>query len=160
MVPKKEKEFIELFYSNMSLKDMENTYGVDQRKIRGIWRQKFGNEMVKNRGKSITSNKVKNSKELNNDIINNIYFLSEKHSTKEVAKKLNISKSVVNKYLSKNKKVLYKIKERNIENSRVRMKELRKNSVKQPKTLSEGKIESIIKEFSSNLLLIDISRKK
>lgn len=97
------QEIINLFQSESSIKDLEKTLNIDQRKIRAIWREEFGADAIKNRGKNARSDSVSEKLSLGKDVVEKIFnFIKEGNTPSEVAEILNISTGVVEKYVNKN----------------------------------------------------------
>lgn len=134
----------ELFFTDIPITKLETQLGVDQRKIRKVWRNKFGSSKRKIR--------PNNPNYLKEDIIEKINELVlQDFSSKEIAEKLNICANSISNNIKND--VLEQLKENNKNRSRKFLADLRA-----PFKLSEKKKQEVAEYFETDLFPEEIAK--
>lgn len=95
---------VSLFNTDLSLKDLQKKFNIDERKIRKIWKENFSDIQLQERKNRIISHY--NKQRISNELVDKIYSLTLKgNSVPKIAKELNLSKGVVAKYINKDKDI-------------------------------------------------------
>lgn len=134
----------ELFFTNIPITKLEKQLNIDQRKIRKVWRNKFGTSKRKI--------KTDNPTHLKEEVIERINELVlQGFSNSEIAKELNICVNTIGNNIKDD--VLCKFKENNKNRNRKFLTDLRA-----PFKLSEEKKQEVAEYFDTDLFPYEIAK--
>lgn len=145
-------DIVNLFYGDISISDLEKQLGIDQRKIRKVWREHFSDEVIGERVKRIKAQYIRNKRGLDSKVIEQIYELTiQGKVTSEIARHLKISVGVVQKYLGERSDIK-RVSLKNTKNERSRyLKEMRD-------VISEQQRREVVRLFYTDKRAEDIAK--